>query len=693
MIRSRGQLLSIILLASVFCQPLFAQDVISDAFERKGNELYEKGQFAEAAKYLKQTLAERKKGTSADDTGLADVYVKLGNCALNTEDLSTATLMFNSAIKLQQDSREAANAYIGLAKCFSKKDRFADAENQLRKVIAISQVRDLSKENSIALQELGFIYLKQGRNEEGALLLKQAAAKLVEELDQSDKAYAEVLLSLCSAILNASPSDAQALVIRARCKKKIGNLELAIKDLDTAIVHDVKCTDAYIFRGIYRAETKDNVGAQEDLDVAESLSPKDVRIFVAKANAFSNDLKVEKAIFQLSKAIAQSPKDVRLIVERAKLELFYEKFADCIEDCNRAITLDSRCANAFAIRGLANYISRNNLDANWIEDLNVASRLEPQNRLLIYHRGMQEMRRQKYEDAVLLLTAAIASDACNANAYYQRSGAYLAMSKLPEAIADLDTAILIQPKVQFFYVVRGSIKLKLDDYSAAMSDFNTAASFRVPDEYLYILRAECLTKLNKPELAKVDLEAARTINPRNTKAQFLLDQLNGTKKPKDSVEKSNQWKKFDCPIRVTDFKTWWSQDALGFSPTVAVLVENQSEKDLSWILIQFQGQFSKGLVPPLQIARYELSETFPKKQKKVVRLKSPYKYALAIDRESPPPIDFKVLAKVLTSKDVDASTILTGSVTQVVLNDSIAIKELSKRVSQTPSEAMKAQKR
>jgi hypothetical protein len=109
-----------------------------------------------------------------------------------------------------------------------------------------------------------------------------------------------------------------------------------------------------------------------------------------------------------------------------------------------------------------------------------------------------------------------------------------------------------------------------------------------------------------------------------------------------------------------------------------MIVENASQKNLSGTWIQFQGQFLEGS-GRVQIARQEFSEGLQPRQRKTVWLRSPYVHSLDLEHEKPPALDFRVMAKISNKPNVDPILILTGTVAQSVIEDSVAVAELTKR--------------
>ncbi|XP_036331904.1 RNA polymerase II-associated protein 3-like [Rhagoletis pomonella] len=85
----------------------------------------------------------------------------------------------------------------------------------------------------------------------------------------------------------------------------------------------------------------------------------------------------EKAIYEYSTAIDIFPEDAVFYSNRALCYLKLERYNDCIEDCDRAIEIDSLCVKAYYRRMQANECLGNNMDA--LKDCTTVLMIEPKN--------------------------------------------------------------------------------------------------------------------------------------------------------------------------------------------------------------------------------------------------------------------------------------------------------------------------
>jgi eukaryotic-like serine/threonine-protein kinase len=80
-------------------------------------------------------------------------------------------------------------------------------------------------------------------------------------------------------------------------------------------------------------------------------------------------------------------------------------------------------------------------------------------------------------------TARIQQDPSDVDAYYHRARALSDLRRAPEAIADLDRAIVLRPDDTHIRSLRGAIYLNLKDYEPAIAELETALKLK-PDQFL-----------------------------------------------------------------------------------------------------------------------------------------------------------------------------------------------------------------
>jgi len=151
-------------------------------------------------------------------------------------------------------------------------------------------------------------------------------------------------MSACDRVVASQASDADKAIAyrnRGRLRASAGALDLALPDLDAAIVLDAKDAQAYLLRGQVRVARSDPEGAIADFSTAIRLSPQLSAAYAGRGHA-------------------------QLLKGRARL---------AIQDFDQTIVLDPRSARAYNNRGLAH--RKAGEDERAIADYTAAIMLNP----------------------------------------------------------------------------------------------------------------------------------------------------------------------------------------------------------------------------------------------------------------------------------------------------------------------------
>jgi serine/threonine protein kinase len=106
----------------------------------------------------------------------------------------------------------------------------------------------------------------------------------------------------------------------------------------------------------------------------------------------------------------------------------------------------------------------------------------------------------------------------NATTYLERGKTNNDADKLPEALADFNRAIQLQPTMAESYHERGQVRSKLNDKSGALADFNEALKLRPNWADAYYQRASVQDDLGNIAQAIVDLDKSLSLEKNNSLA-------------------------------------------------------------------------------------------------------------------------------------------------------------------------------
>lgn len=171
---------------------------------------------------------------------------------------------------------------------------------------------------------------------------------------------------------------------------------------------------------------------------------------------------------------------------------------------------------------------------------------------------MQEQMQEKVEAATLQLQ----TNPQDVKAYLDRGRAYSYLKNIPEALADANQVIKLDPKSADGYTLRGQIKRNQKDLKGSQADYKTAKNLtnqkiiaettstlksNPKDINAYLMRATAKGQLGDHAKALSDFEQALKLDPKNpqifvARGQFYLEAKNYQK----AIAEANQAIKLDA---------------------------------------------------------------------------------------------------------------------------------------------------
>ena len=201
-----------------------------------------------------------------------------------------------------------------------------------------------------------------------------------------------------------------------------------------------------------------------------------------------------------STSLAQTPSPAKELVGRC-LQKFEQNDKDgALADCTKAIELDARSVDAYAVRATILTEKRNFEGA--IADLDKVLALDPRNANVYRLRGICKLQKGDLDGSIADYDKAVDIDP-SLESYSQRASANFLKGNFDKAIADLDVAIAKSSDPVSLYNVRAQAKFWKKEWSAAVIDYDIAIKLnpKFPDSYFY----RGLTLLNQGK----DIEAQK----------------------------------------------------------------------------------------------------------------------------------------------------------------------------------------
>jgi len=152
-----------------------------------------------------------------------------------------------------------------------------------------------------------------------------------------------------------------------------------------------------------------------------------------------------------------------------------------IADCNQAIRLDPKLANAYLNRGKA-YSDKHDFDRA-IADYDRAIELDPKSSIGYNNRCDAHLDKGAIDRAIADCNQAIRLDPKFAVAYLNRGNAYRNKRDVGSAIADYNQAIQLNPKFSQAYLARGLLNLGAGELPRARANINQASALNPKDPY------------------------------------------------------------------------------------------------------------------------------------------------------------------------------------------------------------------
>lgn len=268
-----------------------------------------------------------------------------------------------------------------------------------------------------------------------------SVAQTLEQYYQTAVAYFQrgqydEALNAFSKVIEIDPKNALAYTSRGLVRYKLGDLDGALADHNKAIQLDPALPEAYTNRGGVRLAQGDEKGALADHSKAIELNPK-------SAEAYSNRGLVKLALGDPDGAIVDFDKALKLdpfypngaraytnrataYVQKANVlkgAAALGELRKAVKDSTNALVVDPKLAEAHNIRGLA-----------FMKTIE----LNPQQALVM---GIQNQ-------ALADFASAMEINPDLALPYLNRGILWVKLDRFPEALADLNKAVELQPKLR-----------------------------------------------------------------------------------------------------------------------------------------------------------------------------------------------------------------------------------------------------
>ena len=260
---------------------------------------------------------------------------------------------------------------------------------------------------------------------------------------------------------------------------------LAIQYFNQAIKAKPFLAEPYFYRSVAKISLEDYRGAEQDADMAIERNPFIVDAYQVRGVSRQNLGNYKGAVEDYDAGLNLMPEDKNLLINRAICEGALKNYDEAQATFDRLLQLDRRNDRAYI--GLA--------------QMNLA--------------------RKDTTTAFENLNNAIALSKNNASAYVMRSEIYTrSKHDFEHALADMDSAILLEPRYAGYFINRAYMKYNLDDYFGAMSDYDYAISLDPASQEAHFNRGLLRAEVGDNNKAISDFDFVLKSNPSNFMALY-----------------------------------------------------------------------------------------------------------------------------------------------------------------------------
>jgi TonB family protein len=289
--------------------------------------------------------------------------------------------------------------------------------------------------------------------------------------------------AILDALLAREPDDADALVVRSRVHRQLGQLDRALADATQAVQLRADVPGGYFQMGVVLLDQR----------------------------------KYDESIAQFSHAIALNPRDDWALASRGTAYAWKEDAEHAQADLDAAHALNS--SNYVVFHGRATLARQSHDLAAAIANYGAALQIYPQDVWALRHRASARWRLG--EDALALedANALVQQHPKDADSYLTRAY-YRAHLDVPGRTADLAAALALEPGLTAALIEQAQLQLDQKDAVGAIRTLTDAINAGSDDSSLRMMRAIAYARNSQSALAQQDIAgaraAARTANDHNS---------------------------------------------------------------------------------------------------------------------------------------------------------------------------------
>lgn len=260
---------------------------------------------------------------------------------------------------------------------------------------------------------------------------------------------------------------------------------LAIQYFNQAIKAKPFLAEPYFYRSVAKISLEDYQGAEQDAGMAIERNPFIVDAYQVRGVSRQNLGNFRGAVEDYNAGLKLMPEDKNLLINLAVCQSALKDYDEARQSFDRLLQIDRRNDRAYI--------------------------------------GLAQMNLARRDTAAALenLNRGIALSKKNASAYVMRSEIYTrSHHDFEHALADMDSAIMLEPRYAGYFINRAFMKYNLDDYFGAMSDYDYAISLDPASQEAHFNRGLLRAEVGDNNKAISDFDFVLKANPSNFMALY-----------------------------------------------------------------------------------------------------------------------------------------------------------------------------
>ena len=260
---------------------------------------------------------------------------------------------------------------------------------------------------------------------------------------------------------------------------------LAIQYFNQAIKAKPFLAEPYFYRSVAKISLEDYQGAEQDAAMAIERNPFIVDAYQVRGVSRQNLGNFKGAVEDYDAGLNLMPEDKNLLFNRAICQSALKNYDDAQATFDRLLQLDRRHDRAYI--------------------------------------GLAQMNLARKDTATALdnLNHGLALSKNNASAYVMRAEIYTRSRKdFEHALADMDSAIMLEPRYAGYFINRAYMKYNLDDYFGAMADYDYAIGLDPASQEAHFNRGLLRAEVGDNNKAISDFDFVLKSNPSNFMALY-----------------------------------------------------------------------------------------------------------------------------------------------------------------------------